>query len=107
MSNRTKGSIAHGKLNDRIRLLNDWLRKVPFAKGVKVDAEVSLGPDGTESYEKGALRLDVVVYVQGRAFLTMDMKLGAKGKGNRISAEKWAEYERRFGALLVTIGIKI
>jgi hypothetical protein len=37
----------------------------------------------------------------------MGMKLGAKAKGNRISAEKWAEYERRFGALLVTIGIKI
>jgi hypothetical protein len=105
--NSTKGSIAHGILNKRIRVLNDWLKKVPFAKGVRVEGELSLGPNGKTSYEKGSLRLDVVVYVQGRAFLTMDMKVGAKGKGNRISAEKWAEYERRFGALLVTIGIKI
>jgi RHS repeat-associated protein len=107
VANSKKGSIAHRILSERIRLLNDWLKKVPFARDVRVEAEVSLGSSGQESFKKGALRLDVVVYVRDRAFLAMDMKVGAKRQGNRISAEKWKEYERRFGAVLVTIGIKI
>jgi hypothetical protein len=28
-------------------------------------------------------------------------------KGNRISVAKWIEYERRFGATLMTVGFKI
>lgn len=53
----------------------------------------------------GSLRVDVSIYRDNTPVLIMDMKVGAKG--NRISDPKWLEYERRFGATMVTIGIKI
>jgi RHS repeat-associated protein len=106
-SNAAKGSIAHGILNQRINILNKWLKGVPFAREIEIAAEVSLDEKGKKSSAKGSLRIDVVVYLKGKAFVIMDMKVGAKGKGNRISNKKWFEYERRFGAVLATIGIQI
>jgi hypothetical protein len=94
-------------LNQRIAVLNKWLKGVPLAKDISIRAEVSLDANGVRSNKRGSLRLDVVVYFESQAFVTMDMKLGANGKGNRISNDKWFEYERRFKATLVTIGIKI
>ena len=63
--------------------------------------------DGNRSFKKGSLRLDVVLYSNEKAFVAFDMKVGTAGKGNAISAAKYGEYQRRFGAMLFTVHLKI
>jgi hypothetical protein len=106
-TNAARGTAAHANLSARLTFLNQWLKGVPLAKDVEVVAELSLGEDGTRSYAKGSLRLDVVVRFKGKNWVTFDLKTGKSRKGNVISSTKRVEYTRRFGARLVTIGIQI
>lgn len=106
-SNRRRGVAAHSKLRAHIGALNKWLQGIPMARDVLVLTELSLDQGGFPSHKKGSLRLDVIITYKGKNWLTFDLKTGTAGKGNIISSKKRIEYQRRFGARLITIGFPI
>ncbi|MBI5278680.1 MAG: hypothetical protein HY854_19775 [Burkholderiales bacterium] len=108
-SGQQQGTQAHKLLKQRIILLNQWIKGIPLAKGIEVEAELFLlpGPGGAGGVPstpgvKGALGLDVVVTYRGKKFVAFDLKMGS----SNISNDKYFTYQRRFGARLFLIKFK-
>lgn len=103
-SAQAKGSHAHKLLEERIRSLNQWIKGIPLARDIDVQAELFLDSNGQKVSRgtKGGMGLDVVIMYRGKKFAAFDLKMGS----STISNTKYFEYQRRFKTRVFLVRFK-
>ena len=101
------GDAAHRALEHKVRQVNDWLRGLPLARDVRIQAELFLSsnrvPARPGARPSGSIGLDVVIWYRNRRWVAFDMKTGRTD----MSRTQRIQYQRRFGTRVFSVGVEI